>query len=279
MIKMKKLLFILLMSVAVLSAAAQTAMTYDGWVARSFEALEADSVAEAVSCLKEAMRLEPANPQNAMLLTNLGTLERRLGQTDEALLAYSSALMLMPKSVPLLLSRAALYAELEQWPKAEEDYTTILYIEPDQEEALYRRGMVRFERGDTLGARIDFERLVRENTVSSKGRLGIALLLKAAGNYAMAEEMYSQVIKANPNQAELYLKRAEVYYLDGKLSKGISDINRCLELRPDDGMAYMIRGRLRLAQYDKQQALADFRRAAELGVEQTLVDEWVKRCK
>lgn len=252
---------------------------YDEWVQRSFVALEGDSIAVAEQYLQNALRLEPANPQNFMLLTNLGTIQRQLGKQQDALLAYSSALMLVPKSIPLLVSRAALYTELEQWPKAEEDYTTILYLEADHEEALYRRGFVRFEQGDTLGARVDFERLVKENKTSAKGRLGIAALLKASGDYAMAAEMYNQVIKANPKQAELFLKRAEVYYLDGKLSKGISDINQSIELRPNDPFAYVVRGRIRFAQFDKRSALKDFLYARELGFSDKMLDEWIKKCK
>lgn len=262
-----------------LSFAVMGQTPYDTWVQRSFVALEADSTAQAEDYLKKALRLEPANPQNFMLLTNLGTIQRQLKKYDDALLSYSSALMIVPKSIPLLTSRAALYSEMEQWEKAEEDYTTILYIEEDNEEALYRRGFIRFEEGDTIGARTDFERIIKENKISSKGRLGIAVLLKAAGNYAMAAEMYSQVIKVNPKQAELYLKRAEVYYLDGKLSKGINDINQSIELRNDDPLAYVIRGRLRFAQYDKLSARKDFIYAKELGFRDPVLDEWIKKCK
>ncbi|MEG0948176.1 MAG: tetratricopeptide repeat protein [Bacteroidales bacterium] len=274
---MKRIKYTFLSFLFVASAFGQT--KYDEWVQRSFVALEADSIAQAELYLQKALRLEPANPQNFMLLTNLGTIQRQLGKPDEALLAYSSALMIVPKSIPLLVSRAALYTELEQWSKAEEDYTTILYIEADHEEALYRRGFVRFEQGDTLGARVDFERLIKENKTSAKGRLGIAALLKASGDYVMAADMYSQVIKANPKQAELFLKRAEVYYLDGKLSKGISDINQSIELRPNDPFAYVIRGRIRFAQFDKKSALKDFRQARELGFSDKMLDEWIKKCK
>ncbi|MEG1586494.1 MAG: tetratricopeptide repeat protein [Bacteroidales bacterium] len=252
---------------------------YDQWVQRSFSALEADSVEQAEIYLQSALRLEPANPQNFMLLTNLGTIQRQLGKYEDALLAYSSALMIVPKSIPLLNSRAALYSELEQWEKAEEDYTTILYLKEDHEDALYRRGFIRFEKGDTLGARTDFERLIKENKTSAKGRLGIAALLKSSGDYVMAADMYGQVIKANPKQADLYLKRAEVYYLDGKLSKGISDINRSIELRSEDPLAYVVRARLRFAQYDKVSARKDFIKAKELGFKDPMIEEWIRKCK
>ena len=253
--------------------------TYDDWVSRSFDMLEADSLIQAEDALVNALRLEPANPQNFMLLTNLGTIQRQLGKLDDALLAYSSALMIIPRSEGLLSSRAALYAEMQRWEEAEKDYTQILLEEAENEEALYLRGLVRLQQGDTLAARKDFEWILTFNKTSSKARLGIATLLKAARNYAMAAEMYSQVIHANEESAQLYLKRSEVYYLDGKLSKAVDDINESIRLDPTDPMAYIVRGRIRYAQYDKKSALVDFKKAQSLGFNEHLLQEWIKKCE
>ncbi len=252
---------------------------YDDWVSRSFDMLQADSLPQAEEALVEALRLEPANPQNFMLLTNLGTIQRQLGKLDDALLAYSSALMIIPRSEGLLSSRAALYAEMERWEEAEKDYTQILFDEEENEDALYMRGLVRLQREDTIAARKDFERILTFNKTSSKARLGIATLLKAAHNYTMAAELYTQVIRANNATADLYLKRSEVYYLDGKLSKAIDDINQSIGLDPTDPMAYIVRGRIRFAQYDKKSALIDFKKAQSLGFNDALLQDWIKKCE
>ena len=95
----------------------------------------------------------------------------------------------------------------------------------------------------------------------------------------MAAEMYSQVIKSNQKQADLYLKRAEVYYLDGKLSKGITDVNQSIDLKDNDPLAYVVRGRIRFAQYDKKSALQDFLQAKELGFSDPILNDWIKKCK
>ena len=166
-----------------------------------------------------------------------------------------------------------------QWDKAEEDYTRILYIEMDNEEALYRRGLIRLERGDSIAARIDFETILKNNSISAKARLGIAALLKKSHDYVMAAEMYTQVLKGNSENKDILLKRAEVYYLDGKYSKAITDINKSIYIDPDDPMAYMIRGRIRYSQLDNPAALKDFQKAKELGFNEPLVEEWIKKCK
>ena len=220
---MNKILIIILV---VLNISNLYSQSYDEWVGKSFDYLEQDSLTQAEYALKQAMKLEPANSQNCLLLTNLGTIQRRLDKPQDALVSYSSALMIMPKSLTLLSSRASLFCELEQWNKAEEDYTTILYIDDNNEDALYRRGLVRKAKGDSIAAKVDFETILKYNPESAKARLGIADLLKNSGDFVMAAEMFSQVIKANQKQPDLYLRRAEIYYMDNKLSKAIRSEER-----------------------------------------------------
>ena len=160
-----------------------------------------------------------------MLLSNLGTIQRRLNNKEEALISYSSALMLAPKSITLLENRAALYSEMEEWDKAITDYTTILYIETDHEESLFRRGLIKITLKDDKAARLDFETILKANPQSAKARIGIALLLRNSGDYMNAADMYTQVIKVNSHQPDLYMKRSEIYYLAGKNSKAADDIN------------------------------------------------------
>ena len=68
----KKFIFLIAHFAICITIFGQT--SYDDWVSRSFDYIEHDSIPQAIAALKEAMRLEPANPQNALLLSNMGTL-------------------------------------------------------------------------------------------------------------------------------------------------------------------------------------------------------------
>ena len=57
------------------------------------------------------------------------------------------------------------------------------------------------------------------------------------------------------------------------------DINKALELGFSDPIIYLLRGQLRLAQYDKRLAKEDFLKAQEMGVSQTIVADFLKLCK
>ena len=88
------------------------AQTYDELVEKSFDFLEKDDLVSAEQYLKSALKLEPANSRNFLLLTNLGTIQRRLGKKEEALVSYSAGLGIHPRSITLLENRASLYSEM-----------------------------------------------------------------------------------------------------------------------------------------------------------------------
>ena len=81
-----------------------SAQTYDELINRAMDAVEQDSLSQAETLFKKALQLEPANMRNALLFSNLGTVQRRIGKPKEALESYSLALNLTPYSVTMLLT-------------------------------------------------------------------------------------------------------------------------------------------------------------------------------
>ena len=118
------------------------AQSYVDFVEKSYEFLDKEDLPSAAESLKAAMRLEPGNPNNYALLMNLGTIQRRMGKPEEALISYNAALGQQPQNLLILENRATLYTEMGEIEKAITDYNTILSINPDHQEALYCRGML-----------------------------------------------------------------------------------------------------------------------------------------
>ena len=247
------------------------AQNYDQWIDRSFDLLEADSTAAAAEALRAAMRLEPANPRNSLLLTNLGTLQRELGQAAEAEISYSAALGLAPDNDKALASRAALRAERNDLTGAIDDYTALLTLRPHDEDALYRRALCRLMTSDTLGARLDLEAIDAFNPLSAKARMGMAYVYKAEGLYADAAELYTALMASNPRNARLLRERAEVYYMGGRLGAALSDINESIALRPTDPLGYVLRARFRYARGDREYARRDLQKAREMGIDDAIL--------
>ena len=103
--------------VAMLACCQLSAQTYDELITRAMNAVERDSLYQAEAWFKKALQKEPANMRNALLFSNLGTIQRRMGKNKEALESYSLALNLTPYSVTMLLNRASLYLDMDYLDK------------------------------------------------------------------------------------------------------------------------------------------------------------------
>lgn len=65
------------------------AQSYEELIEKSYDFLDKKDLVSAEESLRAAMRLEPGNPMNYALLTNLGSIQRRQGKLQDALLSYT----------------------------------------------------------------------------------------------------------------------------------------------------------------------------------------------
>ena len=136
------------------------AQTYQQLSEKAIECIEKDSLPQAEELLLQALKLEPKNAKNALLFSNLGLVQRRLGEFDKALESYSFALNFAPLAVPILLDRAAIYMEMGKTDRAYTDYCQVLDEDKQNKEALLMRAYIYVLRRDYPAARIDYNRLL-----------------------------------------------------------------------------------------------------------------------
>lgn len=273
---MKKYVLILVFLLFVCSLSAQT---YADMVARAMDYVEKEDYQAAEGALLSALRKEPANPNNAMLMVNLGTIQRNLGKLEEALLSYDVAVQKYPNAPFPRHNRAALYCEMERFDDAMKDYNTILLIDDKDIEALYRRGLLNLNNKNLFAAEEDFEKIIELEPTNLSGKAGLAMIMKRRGEWEPAEKVYSELISEHKANADLYINRAECYLQLKKLARCSDDIAKALELGYNEAYLYILRGQLRLAQYDKLTAKTDFLKAKELNADATVIDEMLHLCK
>lgn len=251
--------------------------TYEEWITASFDALDEHNNAQAEQCLKNAMKLEPANPQNGLLFVNLGTIQRNQQKYQDAEISYTCAISLLEENTVAFSTRASLYAEMEEYQKAIDDYSVIIGRNPENEDALYERALCRLMNNDTVGARFDLETIDKFNPKSAKSRLGMAMVYKAMGENAMAVELYDALIKANPNSWSLLRDRAEVYFFSKRLGAALIDIDKSISMNGKDPLSYFLRAKIRWAKGDREYARRDLNRAVELGLPQSAAADLVEK--
>jgi tetratricopeptide (TPR) repeat protein len=249
------------------------AQTYAEWVERSYTFLEEEDLLSAEMSLKEAMRLEPANPHNYALLTNLGAVQQRQGKKAEALVSYTAALSRQPRNAVILANRASLYLDMGEPAKALGDYNLLLLDHPAHEEALYNRGLLYIQQKEFLRAEQDFDKMLDINASSLYGRIGHAILEKTRGNYDESERIYTYLIDQLPREWQLYKGRADLYFLMGKNGRALNDVNKVFFESEADAALYVLRGKIKLALHEREPAAADFRKALEMGYDAGVIEE------
>ena len=275
----KSIFFIVIVAICALDCSISSAQNYDELITRSFDYLDVDSLPEAEEALREALRIEPGNPGNGMLLLNLGTIQRRQGKLKEAEESYTIGLAFLPNNLTLLNSRAQLFAEMEKYPEAINDYTEVIYHEPENEDAYYERALCKLMNQDTLGARLDLEQIDRFNPNSAKSRLGMAYVYKAQQMWREASELYDALIERNPRNASLLRERAEVFYFSNRMGAALDDVNKSIDFDPRDPYSYLLRAQIRYAKGDKEFARRDLNQALELGLNKEEVRDLIEKLK
>ena len=238
------------------------------WLSLSFDYIKQNRLDSAEFALKTVLKNDPDNPVNPLLLNNLGTIQRKMGKLDEALLSYTAALGHYPKQPVFLESRAALFVEMKQPQNAILDYTVLLEVSPNNEEALYQRGLLYLQIKNTDLAEADFRKMLELNPNSLSARRGFASLAKFRGDYNEGEIIYNYLLSKEPEDCNLYAGRAELYLLMKRPGKASADINRAIRLAGENSpnpYFYVIRYRAKLLLHEKEGAAKDLEKAIALG--------------
>lgn len=262
--------------------------TYEELSERVATATEQDSLTQAEGYIRQALKLEPANPHNALLFSNLGIIQQRRQQYEQALESYTLALNIAPRAVPVLLNRAALYLELGKEDLARIDYSLVLDMDKDNQEALLMRAYAYMQQRNYKSARADYEHLLKIVPQSYNGRLGLAMLEQKEKKYEAAlsilnsmlagKEVSSAVLTASQT-AVLYTARAGIEKDMEHTDLAMVDLEEAIRLDSSQPEAYLMRGQLYLSQKKKELAKRDLEKAALLGIPQADVRELLLQCK
>lgn len=259
---------------------ASTAQTYEQWIGKSADHIERNRLDSAEYALKKAMETDPSNPNNTSLLMSLGVIQRESGRYEDAYMTFTAALTNYPDSKLVLHNRAALLCDMERYDEAMNDYNEILRLDPSDVQAYYRRGILHLEQKQRDLAEVDFRKAQQIDPDNMYSLLSKALIYKLDDNWIEAEKMYSRLIDNGENVTSVfYLNRAECYVNTDQIFKASADLKSAEPGERQNPYFYFLRGRVRLAQYDKLAAKADFEKAKQLGYDPEIADEWIKKAK
>ena len=97
--------------------------------------------------------------------------------------------------------------------------------------------------------------------------------------YKEAQESNNKMIIEYPDNAELYIARADIEREMGHIDLALTDLDEAIKLTPSSTSAYLLRGDIYLIQGKKMLAKSDFEKAIRLGVPSSQLVERLNQCK
>ncbi len=190
---------------------------------------------------------------------------------EKAIAAFSSCIQMDSSNARAFLCRGISYECINNMDAAVSDYSKAIEILPEDGKAYYMRGMLLWRSCDAIAIN-DLEKSAELGYKPAKDFLSrktsaINKLPQKNIERSLQEEairIFTESIRLDPSNASTYLNRGMAYERVNNMRQAISDYSKAIELAPDYGKAYYVRGTL-LWYLDDETSIRDLRRAAELG--------------
>ena len=256
------------------ASVANASDNYGGILDKIQSAIDKSDWDSSERLIKEALKAEPANPNNFLLFSNLGTIERNLGKLDEALTNYDLALSIAPNSSTILHNRASLLIEMDSVKRALKDYEKLVELDDKDCVAHNFIGMIALEFGNFDLAKESFQKVLKVESGNMDSKRGLALLYKLNSQYNDAILLYNEIIKKENKQSN-YLNRAECYIAKSEFTKAQQDLSEAQKLDPKSSDLYLLKASLAFSQFRYDDANNYAKEAIQLGADESLVQKYI----
>lgn len=140
---------------------------------------------DAENAIISALKMEPGNFSNSLLLSNLGVVRTNMGKYEQAIEDFTLGLSIAPRSSVLRTNRARARLFLGDYDGALTDLNSTLEIDSLQQWPLQMRGMIFLSKNKTDSAKNDFTRLAMLNPKSANAFSGLARVAEMEGKTMM----------------------------------------------------------------------------------------------
>jgi tetratricopeptide (TPR) repeat protein len=230
--------------------------------------LEESSWQEAIDAFSKALMERPDWPD---ALVNRGVARAGLGDFTGAVEDYGAALRLDPEDTDALVNRGVARHELKQYAEALSDYTRALELNENDVDAYRNRALTFRAAGELVAAVEDFGAAIRldpDDVSLYRGRAAVRREQEdeeAAGVDDALAEL-TEAIAAAPEDAVPRRQRGLAFFEVGEYALTISDLTEAIRLAPDDADTYVARGHAWFVQGHDDKAIEDYSNALDRGV-------------
>lgn len=235
--------------------------------------IKAENWIMAEKTIVSALRLEPGNFSNSLLLSNLGVVQTRSGRPEDALESFRLSLSIAPKSSVAYANRARTYMQLGRYDEALNDINSTLDIDSVQEWPLQMRGFLLLNKNPKEAKR-DFLQLSRLYPQNALAKTGLAAVAEHEGRNDEALKLYTEAIEINDDPTVRFSRILLKINME-RYSDASEDISESLKLYPNEGDLYLLRGYLHKLNYRYEEAGIDKKIAIDKGADIQAVERFL----
>ena len=230
---------------------------------------------KAEATILKALRLEPANFSNSLLLANLGLVQANKGEYEKALSSLTLGLNLAPSSTVILNNRAHTYLLMDSIGPAINDLDKSLSIDSIQEWPLQTRAFLYLQENRNDDASRLFNKLRITFPDNSSSFSGLAAIAELQGRNDEAIKNYKKALDLNPDDEDAIAAYIFLLIKTEDYPAARSEIREALNKNPENPMYYLLRGYLHRLNFRPDEALADKKTAISKGLSPDYVSSFI----
>jgi Flp pilus assembly protein TadD len=228
---------------------------------------DAGDTAQAVSTLRQAILLEPRNPNLYVDFANIAFAHQSF---QVGIDVVSDGIGLQPKAAPLYVARGVLYVQLADFDKAEADFEKANELDPSQSLSAAAQGLTAVEAND-----LDRALATVQKRLAGKPDDPLLLYVKAdilaqkgvdpgTADFKTAVSSAQRAVALRPSLAPAHAVLAKLYLQAGQTQAAIDQCRKALAIDPNDQTSvYRLIQALRKTS-DKSEIPALLKRLAQL---------------
>jgi tetratricopeptide (TPR) repeat protein len=216
------------------------------------------------SALTDINKAISYNVTNSDYYVARGYIYNVLKDTTNAMHDFKTAIFLNGENSNAYLNKSLLEADMKQFDQALVSINKSIAISPFNLNAFIIRGFIELNNKDSLGAKDDYEFVIKKDSNHVLAFYNLALYYHKQKNYDKAMENYNKVITLNPYHSECYYNRAALLADKEKYVEALTDYDHVIKINPLNIYAYYNRGIVKQYLSDFVGSLTDFSKVIEL---------------
>lgn len=234
------------------------------------KAIEEGDFEEAAARLIDAIAVDPSNPSNLLVKSNLGMVYSCLDRDSMAIATLDEVINIAPKMTVAILNRAKVELKINQKKEAYADFSKVIELDSLNADARYFRGIMALYEGNLQTAETDLLLLESKQPNARRTYDSMSALYSMSGRDREAIKYLKNLIDIDA-QPEYFATLAGCYLAIDELSDAAETIANGLKRYPTDPELYYYRARLNKERFRLDEAKEDAKKALKYGISQSKI--------